>query len=1269
MITNFQKSVFNLLFGLLFVSFLTLIACGGGKTVEQFDNADTDPDFGLNAEDSLAAQAENTLSVSIDSNPAYIDFGPVSQNKKVTQKIILTNNSGQSQTLQTSFNGAQSGYTLLNDEGLINVNQNITLASGESHQLTVQFTGSTLGRIIGSVIITAQNATGRILVPVGATVSLASNIKIISSQFLCSNKEAPSLDVIDFLRVASGRSLVKSFKICNNSANSLKINSLKFTSSTSTIQSKALEDPSIPDFFWNIDHVLEDAYFSYYNPQDLETFEEMQIVPYSGTIPLTYGAFSAVASNPNDSKNKTGTNQIIQPNSYLIVDVRFAPSINIEAPENQLYEPIPYSSLIEMNTTSGYLRLQTVGATGGREPQLRIVSSKYDAEPPACSSTQYNLDLGSNSTTLNFGEASIYEDWIPEDRNIIKLRLCNIGSGSKPLKIWGDPITKGYFTYVEDSTLDAWPIVIPVGSNKVMSIAYNPTPENTVTSESTDFGQLQLAHNASNGPYTAFTLLGTQQKSSAITITQGDSNLKKTYTADRPKNMQCLKIDGDSEKPFKIKNNSAQYQLVSNLSVSNLAIKDVSGNTVNKQITYQFSDGNNIVTNAGGNSLFDIIFSIPKGVPENSTVTGKLRILNTFQNAGQNNNSLTYDIEFKAKASKTGECAGGSGAPLDDAAVIIIDRITMNLVGGLTDPARNPPSFKFHLPVELNKNNKWAKISGLSYDPTDPETNNNPVKQIRSYAHQITDVTNKCTPLPTNPYRLEFEKGSWDGPDHQCDWKSEDETINVISNTACIANNGAQVYEVTDPQLAASLEVDVGSKVSVFYHEFAYFGNNCSSPDIEGKLATFVLKEGEKTADVFKKMVDKFGTSGSRDDYASITRVFQFDSYIKFNAPFDDKSGKCLHQAGDLVTDPNELETCWTRFANADVNAAYNFRRIDGFIEECSYFQFEIEEGCGPGDENSSDPTTKARCKDFKMNDKSTWKGFGEYEPDPDEDNAYNLTLRNVRIDAFTLVHSLNGFFPHEGRLLYSPLYVTLTTKAIGKGSGDSWKDLIANNARFDFNVSNVQLEPKDPNTKKYWIDSGVNGQFTVGENGDFDDRDCNLAGGILNHCRGNYEYFNNKLYHAGEPINYDQNGRMLMVGLAAFHGKGNLSPGFAKESNGKGQPLYFTFHACMKPGERDENGKVIDNLDSGAGCYGEKSALDQGLTPSGHSVVDDYVAAGVLTNKEVDDEDPSINRALINYKIFDEDRKRLTNYYKYPNHYKFDPDDSPQTGPCGIGN
>lgn len=133
-------------------------------------------------------------------------------------------------------------------------------------------------------------------------------------------------------------------------------------------------------------------------------------------------------------------------------------------------------------------------------------------------------------------------------------------------------------------------------------------------------------------------------------------------------------------------------------------------------------------------------------------------------------------------------------------------------------------------------------------------------------------------------------------------------------------------------------------------------------------------------------------------------------------------------------------------------------------------------------------------------------------------------------------------------------------------------------------------------------------------------------------------------IMHAGEPADFGAGGnRLLMGGLASFHGRGNAAPQFASEDSatGKGPALYFTFHGCLSSDT---------DLTEDAGCYPEE--LDE------RRYVDEYMRRGLIENED---------QAIINFKIFRQDRDRLTDYYN-PDSNFYVGRDYYRSKPCGFG-
>lgn len=336
-------------------------------------------------------------------------------------------------------------------------------------------------------------------------------------------------------------------------------------------------------------------------------------------------------------------------------------------------------------------------------------------------------------------------------------------------------------------------------------------------------------------------------------------------------------------------------------------------------------------------------------------------------------------------------------------------------------------------------------------------------------------------------------------------------------------------------------------------------------------------------------------------------------------------------------------------------------RRKDGLSESCGYFFFEGDAGCNPAD---------AGC-DSDPNDPDTWQGHGEYEPyvDPktgeEDETKWDFTIRNVHLQGYFVVNSLGPFFDNTAKLLYADLYVTITTKPIGLDP-DNWNDLIAVNSRSDFEKDDIIISLDDAELN-WTSDNSVNGLYTAGGDDDIDCFDEQGNPRTLTSCRGNYLITSDggSIMPSGEPADFDKDfNRFIVTGLGAFHGKKGLTPSFAQEkSNGKGKALVFTLHGCMYEGQE---------IDENAGCYeGHIDDVDQdGNVISG--LLDSYLDHGHITQDDYDkafDPDPEVqkeSKAWINYKIFDVDRNRFTDYYN-SSEYFFNQDFHQGTG-CGAG-
>ncbi|MBI2340185.1 MAG: hypothetical protein HYU99_07475 [Deltaproteobacteria bacterium] len=1261
-----------------------LSQCGGGGGGGPDDSVD--PIVTPDPNSDLASQAVNTfddsgidITLKSEDGNGYHDFEETEQYKKETTTLTLTNGTSEDTTFFISFYGSGGGFRFVEEiegeETVFASVSDLVLAAGTSKDYTLQFDASLMGTRSGYIEVTVSGLSGYIHFPFQGAVTGPADFKVILASYMCSDDDAPDLSTLDFMRVPSGRAATQSLKICNTGGDRLNINTVQFEASASGAESSAMEvddevdDIDLDGFEDLITDTLNPDYFKYYPPPWDEEFLEPKLEDYTGALPDGPSAFSVT----ENSTGRSPDGMAIESGGYVRLDVVFEPTLMIEAPEGSLYNPISYAAKMTINTSLGEVDVDAVGATGGKEPVLEVTYTTDPADP--CldddeTSCSMELDLDSFDSAINFGTVSVFSDWIPEDSQAVILKLHNDGSGltyHSNLKIWADPITAGYFTFVKKEDLvreDLWrsseevsfPLDVAVGQSVFLEIHYSPTPPacDEATEESCpwdfyDMGWLVLKHTGANGPENGVVLVGQQELSNAVLVYQDDTKLKSDnaitpYSDSNRKNLCNFLIDentdadgdgavdGNTTKKFTIENNSTNYTLTSTITAGSLY------NAEDESVVGSFTvDNSSVPTSFGAPSEFTATFFVDDTVAAGTEIHGLLTIVNSYGTADlDSDHPADYSIYFKGVAATTGECTG-SGTPVDGSAVLLIDRITMILDG--LETARNPPSFKLHIPAKVYKDHGAIMLGAVEYDPinTDP----NSVKVFKPYNHQMANV-NGCFPLPTNPYRQEAKEGSWDDPDTQCPF--DNGTIAFTGAEACIPANKPEVY------------TDGTNTYYVFYHEFVKFEpGNCNNVEMEGKIATFYLKEGQTVKEVFDAMESEVGIDKSAAEYQDFLKTFQFDSYITFNTAYS--SGACNHAAGETIsgtTDAEAIRDCWDAFVGDE-----NLWRSKGLIEECTYFLFSVDAGCVPSDvdwKDDVDPEDLCDDVSITINRPDTWTGFGEYEPHVDLDTGeesetrWDFNVRNVHLVGSFIVNSLGPFFDNTAKLLFADLYATMTTKAIG--AEDPWDDLIAVNNRSDFDKEDIYLDIGDSTTEFNWTADGINSEFTTGTGAE-DDRDCYDESGkplTLTSCRGNFviREDGNTIMPAGEPVNLENLNQLLIVGLSSFHGKKGLSPSFAQEgSDGKGKPLVFTLHGCLKGLEEGEE------LSEDAGCQDEhwddEDVVAQYCSDNYGILSDEECAISRSTDWDGTGDTP---RHWINYTIFDQDRNRLTDYFDYPNNY-----------------
>ncbi|MBX7147921.1 choice-of-anchor D domain-containing protein [bacterium] len=1225
-----------------FLFFLT-IACGGGGGSKTIDpTLTTGGDFSV--------EPENTLQNGITVNPESIDMGVTTQKKSIVKKFTLTNGSGRDVTFSLIIMGNAGGYHFFQtDKTLVGMLSAEAIKRGESKEYSVAFDALTMGSKTAYVQIEAQGIAGHIILPLKGRVSGAADYKIITSDYLCSSETAPTLSTLDFMKVLSGKTVTKGVKICNTGGQDIILNDAALKPNKTGAESESVDVDFEKDFVWEVEEELNTVFFDYYNPDVTESFEEPTFVTYTGPAPDAVGAFTI----KENSTGRLPKNLVIPAGNYMLLDITFAPSITTQPPEGSLFLPVNYATTLEVSTSLGVESFNVLGSSGGREPEL---TASYTFEGSTFD-TDNILDLRSDYSAINFGIADIYKDWIIEDANHVNLTLKNTGTGTTPLKVWLDEITTGYFTFEEQNPAVNFPILLQPGQSKTVSLIYAPTPE--VVSPYYDLGQLKIHQNGTNGPTNLVTLLGQEKSQNSVELSQGGILKIKPYDAinppypvDSPKSLCIATIGTVTTKSFTIKNYSKNYPLTSDIRLSSMG--DKNGRAIkNVAITL---DQTHLVTDPQSESTFSINVDVKTGVKENVDIYGKLDVTNHFDQATERQFGVSpaqYSLYFKLVSSKATQCTGGDGTPVTGNAWYVVDRLTLNL-GGVSEPLRDHTAYRSQIPVELDSTGRWARLKGIKYDPRADTKTIPSVKLFRAYNHQITSVASgaSCFPLGTNPYKAEYEPGSWMSDKGRCKYDNDSENIHIDGSEICMFNNNSQKLDAADP-----------NSDDVFYHEFVKFNPDSCEVEFEGKIATFYLAHNETAQQAYDRVASKVGDSGTAEQYQAEMKTYQNGSYITFKKAYD-KNG-CKANANETLTDADKIKTCWESFKGQDWKSDEDpgLTRVGGMVEECAYFYFTLDEGCVPQDAPvGPDYDGLSRCTDsnIKWSKPDTWTSFGEYEPHrkytvddkgnvsyEEDDTRWDLTMRNIRLELSILSSSLNNFFDNNTKLANLSLYLTFTSKAIGLDEDNPTKfskDLIAVNVRDDFSQDKVMLNKNDSGTKGYFTENPINSNLNTGDN---DDQPCDEMP-ALSSCKGNFIFTpSQKMVVAGEPIDFLNRNRAMIAGVTAFHGKNQLAPVFARESSsGDGVGLTFSTHGCLVA-DPDNTG-----IDERTGCYDWHWDDEEAQQKYVEAGILDEVKTGVVDESNIDECKQSA--ACIDYIIFEQDRQRFTNYYDYPKHQDF---------------
>lgn len=1272
------KFILKITLLILLVSHFALTACsssGGSSSTPDFDLSST-PNYSPSNSESLENLIINTFTSNgydITVTPTSIDLNDneneISKDESITQEFTLTNNSGEDQTFKFNFYSVSSGFSLL-DENKINLGNwdEVTIANGDSKTFSIQFNAWLFGTQTTYLTISSHDTEGYIQLPARATVAGDADFRIIPTGYLCSDEDAPVVSSLDFLKVAYEQTKTHGIKFCNTGGEDIKIDSIEVVNSSSALLSEVFYTDVFEEFIWVVEDEIASAFALGLEPQYTDSFQEPTLLEFDGSIDDPAGDYHVQIYDNGDPVE----NIIIPAGELLRLNVNFSPSLNTEADEGYLYEPVSITAKMRIKTSEGTIDIPLVGASSGQEPVLKM-SYRLDE-----SETWREIDLTSNGSSLYFGEVDVFLDWVTDNFKSAEIKIENVGSGNKELEFYAKNLS-GYFEYYsETNQTPTFPIRLQAGESDTFFIRYLPTPEEASDTAIWDFGQFYFEHSGGNGPQGKIALVGEQNSGYAVELKFGGSTLKREYSETESKNICVIQIDDGTstatKQSFTVINNNKEYDLTVDWSVS--ADSD-------NETSFSASPGSGSLTvKAGSSETFSVDLFADSSAEDGSSIKALLNVETHYPSSVESTYSSllsesdrNFTVPLQAQASSTGECTLGGGQVIGKDseglihATMIVDRITMILTS-LIEPTRNHPAFKFHFPLEIDYQNNRVRVAEESPFVWDQNDENfNPIRQLRAYAHQITSTAG-CAPLPSNPYRLEYQKGSWTGDGFDCNGNGEitfttsEGTQTLNTDTACMPNNGGEEY------------VDAnGTRWIVFYHDFVKFNTSSCEMEYYGRIATFAYRpDVEEFSDVFKEASDN--PNESETYYEGLYGAYQHDSYIVFNKD-NFKCGSKTYNKGDQETDPDFLKDCYSNLAEKDDGT-----RKYGFVNECSYFSFSIDEGEVPDDAFSENPNT------------DSWSGYGTYEPHVDaegniHETKYDAVLYNVHAEAYAIVAGDRfSFFRHPGKLLYSELNVTFTTKVVADEADTSnWKDLIAVKSRSNFEKNQIFLKDGDPyDVDQFWVNDGINNHFSnvLDETGL--EPGVNYGGYGMGNFRKCQDSSVCDIIPSGLPVNFDENNLMLLVGLGSFNGKGNTAPGFAKEdSSGKGKALYFTLHGCLVEGEPGEDqGCFSYHMDDAKMTEDDDSSNDDvdvveiyknyDILPDGYpgdivgTSSSDCVNYANLEENNPDSEnyDPYKYMACINYKIFPQDRDRLTNYYDSSKFYY--QDSVYGSSSCGYG-
>lgn len=1245
---------------------------------------DAAPSFTPSSDESLSDYVINTFSDNgrdITVDPESIDFGAdgttYEQGDTDKTTFTLTNNSGATRTFKFQIYAISSGFTILDEnEDNLGAWKSIVIADGASETFNVQFTADLFGTQTSYLTVTAD-VEGFIRLPFRATVTGDADFRLIPTGYACSNEDAPSVASLDFLKVAYGNSRTQGIKLCNSGGEDVKINSAALENDDSGELSAVFTGTEFETFGWSSNDDITAIFASGFDPGST-TVSAPAYVDCGGTVVNAASDYDVGIHNGGALDAIT-----IGTAGFLWMDVVFTPSVDMQAGDGELCDPLSINAKLTLNTSQGVIEIPLLGATAGSEPVLEMSYrvAGYETDDDGDSDTAgvpyYRpIVLTSDGAAIVYDTTEIFTDWVSENYQDAEIVIKN--SGARTLEFAGGRLY-GFFEYAAntDGSTYQFPIAVEPGQSQTITIRYTPTPapEDAPAKDDPatwDFGQFYFTHNAGNdGPEGKITLVGEQEAGAAAEVTYNGADMLQYAEVKTDENGEVI-LDDDGNptyiytKNFCVVNTNPEENKIWDDSSFTFAVSNnskLAGNDLTVRWSVE-SDSSEKIPAGYFTPISEETFSIAPGelgsftftltldssVTAGDTVTGKIRITTAFaeeiwdqysEYAYADERETEYAIPFQATASDGNNCEFDSTELAKDdfkgTVTFVVDRLSMILTD-LPEATRSYPSFKFHLPLEIDSEKGTARIAKkIEFDYSGKPQRG---KQITSPLHQSTGISG-CAVLPTNPYRLRDDRYSWNGPRAECGELiakgTQDGDITFYGDQACMKNDGGKDY----------VDASTGESKVVFYSEFAMIDDACEV-QYYGKFSTFAFDpETETIRDVFKR--SEASPNENEEFYEDIYGAFRYDTYITFLK--ETTCGGATYASGgqpETITDTDAIKACYYEFA-ADTGGT---RRVDGFITECAEFNFYMDEGMDLTDVDLEDP------------DYDTWTGAGRWEPHKDEEEnivegQYDISLYNVHIQAFVLgAADRVSFFGHTGHLLFSDLYITFTTKRVADKDIDNedWQEMIAVNTRKDFSKQQVYLKEGELyDVYKYMYDDGLNSLMTNVIN-PFDSR---LE---LGKDRGNFRFTEDgeRRVLSGYPVNFEENNMLVLAGLGSFGGVGNTAPPFTKQDSatGKGKPLYFSFHGCLvnsedpDPNQGCQSYALDSTPDNDDTDLLIKKYIEAGEIPAEEEAVtgydcDDLTQGSLTADDPLDDFGTSAaSMGCINYTIFGIDRNRYTNYY-----------------------